>query len=379
MKIHMANCAGVDKVSLQDRVNWWNREWSGAALRDWDPLADRRWMSYENPVQFLAAMLEINRAYRSGHPESYPSSTVVYIDGSNNGLQHLSAMMRDEVGGSAVNLIPSSVPQDMYTKVAEAVTAIVEHDCDTKPHKSEHGSTEPWALLRGKITRKMVNRCTLAYPYGISGFGMKLALMQDGHLDDMADNTRTVAGYLARCIQQAIGNVVVKSAELMRWMQQVAEMAALGGHPISWTAPHGFPVCQAYMIKDRREIKTAMHQCSVLVPAADKALKASAQARGIVANFTHSIDAAHLMAVALALMELGWQHAAWIHDSIGVHAARIEELHRIVRDEFVALHENPILQDFAARLGKIVPDLPELPEMGRLNLNDVRNSTYFFA
>lgn len=379
LKIHMANCAGVDKVSLQDRVKWWNDTWAHAAMRPWDALSDRRWTEYENPVQFLAAMQEINRAYLSGHPESYPSSTVVYIDGSNNGLQHLSAMIRDEVGGTAVNLRPSKIPEDMYTRVADAVSRIVEHDCTTKPLKSEHDMPEPWALLRGKITRKMVKRCTLAYPYGISGFGMKLALMQDGHLDDMADNTRSVAGYLARCIQQAISDVVVRSAELMRWMQQVAEMMAQENIAVSWVAPHGFPVCQAYLIKDRREIKTALHRCSVLVPASDRALNAAAQARGIVANFTHSIDAAHLMAVALALMELGWQHAAWIHDSIGVHACRVEELHRIVRDEFVALHENPILQDFAARLGKIVPDLPELPEMGRLDLNDVRNSTYFFA
>lgn len=379
LKIHMANCAGVDKVSLQDRVKWWNDTWAHAAMRPWDALSDRRWTEYENPVQFLAAMQEINRAYLSGHPESYPSSTVVYIDGSNNGLQHLSAMIRDEVGGAAVNLRPGPMPEDMYTKVADAVAMIVDEDWRTKPHKSEHDMPEPWTLLHGKITRKMVKRCTLAYPYGISGFGMKLALMQDGHLDGMADNTRTVAGYLARCIQQAIGNVVVRSAELMRWMQQVAEMLALEGHSISWVAPHGFPVCQAYLIKDRREIKTALHRCSVLVPASDRALNAAAQARGIVANFTHSIDAAHLMAVALALMELGWKHAAWIHDSIGVHACRVEELHRIVRDEFVALHENPILEDFAARLGKIVPDLPELPEMGRLDLNDVRNSTYFFA
>jgi DNA-directed RNA polymerase len=263
--------------------------------------------------------------------------------------------------------------------VAKAVNDLIRQDAATKPAKSEHDTPEPWTILKDKVTRKMVKRCTLAYPYGISGFGMKLALIQDGDLDDMADNTRTIAGYLARAIRDAIGNVVVKSAELMRWLQLVAEMLAEQGHPVSWVAPQGFPVCQAYLIKDRREIKTALHRCSVLVPAKDRALDIAAQIRGIVANMIHSDDAAHLMAVALTVEEQKWKHASWVHDSIGVHAGRVETLHKIVRDEFIAMHENPLLHDFAKAVRKLIPDLPDPPAFGKLDLNDVRKSKYFFT
>lgn len=382
MKVHLANCAGQDKVSKGKRLRWFEENWGKYRSSKFDPWTDRRWMEYEEPVQFLAAMLDLNAAWLSGDPFRYKSHIVVFIDGSNNGLQHLSALIRDEIGGEAVNLRPSGIeddPEDMYGRVAKAVQSLIENDCKTKPATSETGDPEPWTILRGKVTRKMVKRCTLAYPYGISGFGMKLALMQDGHLDGMAKNLRSISGYLARMIVQAIADVVVKSALLMKWLQQVAEMLGEENKPVSWVAPQGFPVCQAYLIKDRRQIKTALQVCSVLVPASDKAIDVPAQVRGIVANWIHSIDAAHLMGVALAVQAEGWASAAWIHDSVGVHAGRVDRLHRIVRDEFVALHENDLLKDFASRLRKQLPELPDPPEMGRLKLSDVRNSTYFFA
>jgi DNA-directed RNA polymerase len=382
LKVFAANCAGQDKIALAARESWLNANW-GQYMGDkptyFDPLQDRRWMDYDSPAQFLGAMIDLNSAYLSGSPYRHESCLCVYIDGSNNGLQHLSALMRDPTGGEAVNLTWSWLPQDMYNRVAKAVSDRIRIDARTLPPVSEHGTPEPWALLDGKVDRTMVKRSTLAYPYGISGFGMKLALMQDGHLDGMADNLRPIAGYLARQIASSIGDVVVKAAELMRWLQTVARMLGEAGHPVPWVAPHGFPVCQRYLIKDRREIKTALHRCTVLVPAADGAVDLPAQARGVVANVIHSIDAAHLLGVALQVKEQEWEHAAWIHDSVGVHACRIDQLHRIVRDEFVALHENDILGNFIAGLDAGDLELPPPPAVGDLDLRLVRTSPYFFA
>src|SRR3546814_17064020 len=41
----------------------------------------------------------------------------VALDGSCSGLQHFSAMLRDEEGGAAVNLLPAERPQDVYKGV----------------------------------------------------------------------------------------------------------------------------------------------------------------------------------------------------------------------------------------------------------------------
>jgi DNA-directed RNA polymerase len=382
MMIYAANCAGIDKVSHLERRYWLVDNW-GRYLKPspymFDPFTDRRWMDYDNPAQFLACMIDLNAAFLSGRPLDHESSLCVYIDGSNNGLQHLSALMRDPVGGHAVNLISSDRPQDMYGLVAKAVSERIAHDNSTLQPVSEHGTPEPWTLLDGKVGRTMVKRSTLAYPYGISGFGMKLALLRDGHLFGMADNLRPIAGYLARQITSSIGDVVVKAAELMRWLQTVARILGENGQPVRWLAPHGFPVCQRYLIKDRREIKTALHRCTIKVPAEDGAVDVPAQVRGVVANLIHSVDASHLMGVALQVKEQEWEHAAWIHDSVGVHACRIDQLHRIVRDEFVALHENDILGNFIAGLDAGDLELPPPPAVGDLDLRLVRTSPYFFA
>lgn len=44
-------------------------------------------------------------------------------DGSCNGLQHYAALGRDSVGAASVNLVPSDLPQDVYSGVATQVGA----------------------------------------------------------------------------------------------------------------------------------------------------------------------------------------------------------------------------------------------------------------
>lgn len=44
-------------------------------------------------------------------------------DGSCNGLQHYAALGRDSVGAASVNLLPSDLPQDVYSGVAAQVGA----------------------------------------------------------------------------------------------------------------------------------------------------------------------------------------------------------------------------------------------------------------
>lgn len=51
---------------------------------------------------------------------SFPSSLPTQ-DGSCNGLQHYAALGRDLIGAISVNLMPCSVPQDVYSAVAQQV------------------------------------------------------------------------------------------------------------------------------------------------------------------------------------------------------------------------------------------------------------------
>jgi DNA-directed RNA polymerase len=52
------------------------------------------------------------------NPDSFKTHIPIQLDGTCNGLQHYSALLRDVVGGRGVNLINSDKPNDIYANVA---------------------------------------------------------------------------------------------------------------------------------------------------------------------------------------------------------------------------------------------------------------------
>jgi DNA-directed RNA polymerase len=76
----------------------------------------------------------------------------------------------------------------------------------------------------------------------------------------------------------------------------------------------------------------------------------------------------------------GVRHFAMVHDSFGVHVADIDLLHRL-REEFVRIYSEPVLQNFLSEQSAAHPDvdLTELPRTGDLDIRQVRESRYFFA
>jgi DNA-directed RNA polymerase len=102
---------------------------------------------------------------------------------------------------------------------------------------------------------------------------------------------------------------------------------------------------------------------------------------GIVAHFVHSMDAAHMMLTINRLYAEGIRHFAMVHDSFGVHACDIDLLHRVLREEFVRIYSEPVLQKFLEEQRQAHPDLdlPEPPQAGDLDIRQVIESPYFFA
>ena len=105
------------------------------------------------------------------------------------------------------------------------------------------------------------------------------------------------------------------------------------------------------------------------------------QVDGIVAHFVHSMDAAHMMLTVNRLVAEGVHHFAMVHDSFGVHAADVDLLNRVLREEFVRIYAEPVLQRFLEEQRQAHPDLdfPEPPESGNLDIRQVIESLYFFA
>ncbi|QBE66858.1 DNA-directed RNA polymerase [Pseudoduganella lutea] len=420
LAVHGANVAGFDKASLEDRVHWILKNEEEILRIAHDPFENRGWASsidgveIDKPWQFLAFALEWSGYVAVG--ESFVSKIPVAMDGSCSGIQHFSAMLRDEKGGAAVNLVPQDLPADVYRQVADLVSVWVKEDStkgteDTLKHSDEGrayvvAGTKALASqwLAFGITRKTTKRSVMTLAYGSKEYGFKEQLMEDilwpakrsatlpdGSVDasrfPFSGDGFSAAVYMAHLIWGAVNQVLVKAGEAMAWLQDAASLAAKEGLPVRWTTPVGFPVMQAYPALEPRRVKTAINGSILflLMNQEKEGLDSRKQSQGISPNFVHSCDASHLMLTVHRAKQAGIHSFAMIHDSFGTTAGETETLYRVVRESFIEMYtEVDVLGSFRDELlvqlsEKQKKKLKALPESGTLELAAVADSRFCFA
>lgn len=381
--IHAANSWGMDKISLAAR-----EAWTRGCLQDIlscaeHPLEERWWTGAEKPWQFLAVCCELRAAILQ---PDYVSHLPVSVDGTCNGLQNFSAMLRDPVGGAATNLLPSEQPNDIYQQVAEVAKARI---------RLEALAGEPLAISWEVFgfDRKATKRPVMVLPYGGTLFSARQYLLdyittrvEGGEQTPWGDDHFPASLYLAKHVWASIGEVVIAARAAMGWLQTVATLAASEGLPVNWTTPVGFPVLQAYADMRPRTVSTMLGDRVVqhlLQEETDK-LDTRRQSSGISPNMVHSMDAACLMLSVHKCRAAGLGHFAMVHDSYGVHAADMEILGVCLREAFVELYQRDVLEEFRGSIAaglseKNLQLLPAVPEKGTLDLAMVKQSVYFFA
>ena len=388
LKISAATHAGQDKITYQDREKWFDETWLPiiTKTKKFDPFSVKWWVDYDNPLQFLKTLWDIQNAIHSGNPTSWKSCVSVSRDGSQNGIQHLSAMMRDEVGGRSVNLINSTLPNDLYQDVGNKVWEQIEADYLLDPTaKDKIGNDAPPVLWYSifkepKNRRKIVKRSVLAYPYGITIRGMHDAIIEDGFTENLQGSQYHNAQYLALAINDSVSQTVIMASKVMEYLRDIAKQLADQGFPVTWTTPLGLPVCQRYMWEESKTIKTCIHQIVYYIPNGQKKINVGNQVRGIVANIIHSWDSSHAGMIALMAKQAGINSLQFIHDSIGTHACDIDTMSSIIRETFINMHSADLLTDLVDELQKQYKiTLPPPPTKGSLDIEEVRNSTWFFS
>lgn len=389
LAIHLANAFGVDKVAYVDRVRWVRDNLDGIMADADEPLrADALWVNADAPFVFLAAAMEWAALMDfDGDPSEFVSHLPVAIDGSCNGLQHYSAMLRDPVGGRATNLVPADAPSDIYAMVAERARAIIEPDmAHDDPEVAAYA--RHWAGVG--IDRKWTKRNTMTLPYGVSKFGMKDQLWEQiggdaGSRDFFPEGMQRGAAvrYLAAVNWRAISEVVVASVHAMDWLRAVAtamNRAAPGGLPLTWFTPDGLPVQQRYLAGETIRVNCLGSTLKLHLKKYGNAMAPSKQVSGIAPNFVHSIDGAHMRAVTRRMASYGVSSFAMVHDSFGTHAGHMDLLAEVTREEFVEIHKTCVLDLVRQTVEPVLgEDMPPMPAMGDLDLERVKTSEYFFA
>lgn len=298
----------------------------------------------------LAACFEWQGYIEQG--EGFVSHLPIALDGSCSGLQHFSAMLRDPIGGAAVNLTRSEKPQDVYTQVAKKAQEMADASAEEYARKwpqlvgkkSRVGEDEvdldglrhAWA--NNLVSRTIAKRPTMTYCYSATRFGMQKMILQTlNELDKEREKKGQepylggvenyhAASWLSYAMWEAISEVVVAASTAMEWLRDVAKVAADGDLPIWWTSPIGLPILQEYKTVTGTRVKAhwAGQRVDLVINAETDGLDKRAQSNGIAPNFVHSLDASHLMAVALRAKEKGIRSLAVIHDSFGTHAANTD-------------------------------------------------------
>jgi DNA-directed RNA polymerase len=390
--IHGANKWGFDKASLDDRVKW--VEERKHLLLDFaaDPVANDGWTEADSPLQFLAWCMEY-AAWQTA-PHSFASHLPVGMDGSCNGLQNFSAMLRDAVGGKATNLIPADKPNDIYQMVADVATLRLRQyepqEVPTSDGSPEQDSARDKVIaansfrtkwLAHGLNRSLVKRSVMTLPYGSTRFSCADFIVGDylklGKAKEFEkEEYNKAAQFLSHFVWDAIAEVVVKAREAMNWLQACArQIIKNGDEVIRWKVPSGFPVAQRYHEQDSHRIRTNLCGNAFLRISIDNETPDINRHRnGVAPNFVHSYDASHLALTTVAAEAEGL-HLAMIHDDYGTHAADAAALYRIIREVFVAMYESSSpLEELAAAY-----NLPQPPELGDLDLRAVLNSPYFFS
>ncbi|MGH2619851.1 MAG: DNA-directed RNA polymerase [Anaerolineales bacterium] len=376
---HVANTYGMDKASRKEQLAWVEANWAGlfaVALTPFEAGLEF-WAKAEAPWQFLAAATEYVNASLSGNAYAYRSRLPVHVDGSCNGLQHLSAMGLDPVGAFATNLTACPARQDIYEIVSEAVKRSIEADVAS-------GIVEAAQWL-GRVDRKVVKRGVMTVPYGLTSIGMRDQLMEDGWTQDMADPQRA-ANYLRDKMRAAIEETVTSASEIMKWMQGNAEILAKNNCPVRWVAPSGLVVQQAYYTPLEKRIYTVMgvgqhrqtryHEQGVR-------LRVTKQISAVVPNIIHSFDAAHMMLTMAAVPTAAKLSVSAVHDSFGCHAADMPMFLGLIQDQFAGIYQHDwfaaLQADFLASRGTLEFPLLAPPARRDFNIEEVRGAPFFFA
>ncbi|XP_051117499.1 LOW QUALITY PROTEIN: DNA-directed RNA polymerase 2B, chloroplastic/mitochondrial-like [Andrographis paniculata] len=381
LKIHIANlyANGVDKLSLEGRIAFTENHLDDIFDSADRPLEGKRWwLNAEDPFQCLAASINLTEALRSPSPETTISHIPVHQDGSCNGLQHYAALGRDKLGAAAVNLVAGEKPADVYSGIAARVHAIMKDDAQKDP--AIFPDALHARLLINQVDRKLVKQTVMTSVYGVTYIGARDQIKKRlKERATIADDAQIFGGacYAAKVTLTALGQMFEAARSIMNWLSDCAKIIALENKPVCWTTPLGLPVVQPYRKTRKQCVKTSL-QVLTLHCEMEKVM-VKKQRTAFPPNFVHSLDGSHMMMTAIACKRAGLNFAG-VHDSYWTHACNVDDLNRILREKFVELYSQPILENLLEGFENSFPSLafPPLPDRGDFDLKDVLDSPYFF-
>lgn len=355
LSFHVATCYGLDKATMQERLEWVANNVTLITRIATDPIeALPEWEAAEEPWQFLAACEEYYHCVIAA--DRHFTGLPIAVDATCSGLQILAGLARDLSTARLVNVLPGDKPQDAYKVVAEIAR-------DSVPER-----------LREHLDRKVTKRCVMTIPYNAKPYSnrgyIREAFAEKGIELDKKELTQVVSA-----IRDAMQVVVPGPMAVMKWIEsEVAAAIKRGATHLEWTTPSGFVVHQKLNKKQVKQLDLQLlGRCRVNVAVGDKdEVDLNHHKNATAPNLIHSLDASLLHLTALRFDA----PIALIHDSVLCRATDMSILSTLVRETYMHLFaEHDYLKDFAAQ----IKAESEPPIIGDLEPETVIESTYFFC
>lgn len=397
-KIHGANVFGYDKASYKDRVKWVDEHHEELLKYADKPLENRGWIEADKPFQFLSWCFEYFNYFYT-HNIEFTTHIPIQLDGTCNGLQHYSALLKDEISGSAVNLVNSEIPSDIYAKVAEKLTEKLKGIKNDNNSDTLNPIWVPYAglWLSLGINRKLTKRPVMVLPYGGTQLSCRQyiqAYLEENYSKDFLwkhfkignnpnDCIFKVSNWLSKYLWEAIKETLKSAIVGMDYLKSLTRATLKYKNAIEWTTPLGLLIHQAYKKSKTKQADTELFgkMLQMTYKSETEDINKMKQLNGICPNFIHSLDASCLMLWLLKCKEAGINQFMSVHDCYGVLAPDTEKSAKLLREAFVEIYQRPILDDFRADLTDDLPDteeLPPRPQEGDLRIEEVMKSNYFF-
>jgi DNA-directed RNA polymerase len=374
LKVHLANLFDQDKIPFEDRVKWVDDNAEMLIAIAADPYSNKQWIDASKKknksFQRLAAIFEFART-------DGMTQLNIQMDGANNGGQHWSAIMRNKKLAVLTNLIDSESPQDLYQFVADASTEYM------KQHQENNWYQVFLINWDNKLPRAVAKRPTMCDAYGLTFYGMQKYVKQEGHVDWVPKESRGGAVVeLSRAIQAGLGETMESPNKGKEWLRSVADILNSINKPFVWTTPSGFEVHHVYnQVLERVSYAELFNRQQLVFSTVTEDLDGKAQYLAISPNFIHALDAAHMFMTIGEMLNQGMSAFSMVHDSFGTYAPDVDEMHSILREQFVKIHQENQLENLKEEIEKkykiFLPDCPQ-PD-GEFDVSEVLGSKYFFA
>jgi len=360
------NNNGVNKLKLYiGRLYGVVKKASNKSILDWVDnnyqkiidIEKNFWMSGKDPLRCLAASLEL-RAYES-NKENFITHLPIYIDGTCNGIQHLSSMASDTNLAEYVNLRKSNdddIPQDLYKEMAEkakiAITDFLKKD-DENVHN---------VIGLINLDRTFIKRCIMTIPYGVTKKGVKNQLTSEHFIEVSKGSFKANPMFIEECfkdtifnskdigvIANIIHNVLFDSypilTKLVKYIKSMNNFIFKFGRNLStfWKTPAGVILEQRYVEPEDEVIRTTIlgkrKSITLHKYSKDSLVVLSKQNKGIIPNIIHSLDAANISILVNKLIDDGINiNILTVHDAFATNANYIDELTFRIKLSFLVIY-----------------------------------------